>query len=129
MKSDEFASYRNFLRLSQSNLADLLGTSLRSIQAYEQGWRDIPPNIERMILYLIYQKRLGHRSLDPCWEIKKCLLRWRKNCAAYQFQAEGPCWFMNGTFCEGEKQNNWDKKMETCRTCSIFTRVMEDKGN
>ena len=129
MKSDEFASYRNFLRLSQSNLADLLGTSLRSIQAYEQGWRDIPPNIERMILYLIYQKRLGHRSLISCWEAKKCPISWRDNCAAYQLQAEGPCWFLNGTFCEGVKQNNWNKKMETCRTCSIFTRVMEDKGN
>jgi len=126
MKSDELANYRNFLGLSQRNFADLLGTSLRSIQAYEQGWREIPPNIERMVLYLLYQKRLGHKELKPCWRIKKCPTSWRENCAAFQFQVEGPCWFINGTFCEGTKQNDWKKKMEICRTCSIFTRVMED---
>jgi DNA-binding XRE family transcriptional regulator len=128
MKPDEFSNYRHFLGQSQSNLADLLGTSLRSVQAYEQGWRDIPPNIERMILYLLYQKQLGQKSVEPCWKNKKCPIRWREKCTVYKYRGRGPCWFVHGTFCEGEKRRSWLEKMETCRTCSLFIRIMESKG-
>jgi DNA-binding XRE family transcriptional regulator len=128
MKSNELASSRKLLEQSQRNLANLLGTSLRSVHAYEQGWRDIPPQIERMILYLLYQKLRGQKTIDPCWEIKKCPTYWREKCPAYKFRAEGPCWFLNGTFCEGKIRNNWNEKMEACRTCSIFTHVKGSKG-
>jgi len=42
MKPAEFIRVRNCLELSQRQLSRLLATSLRSVQAYEQGWRVIP---------------------------------------------------------------------------------------
>ena len=127
MKSNELASYRKFLGQSQSSFANILGASLRSIQAYEQGWREIPPNIERMILYLLYQRLHGQKAIKPCWEIKKCPDSWREKCVAFQLRGEGPCWFINGTYCEGKKHQSWFKKMGTCRTCPVFIQVMESK--
>jgi len=126
MESNVFVNYRKFFKRSQSDLASLLGTSLRSVQAYEQGWRDIPPNIERMMHYLMHQKLHGQRAVEPCWEIKKCPNDWKEKCPAYQFQG-GPCWFINGTFCEGQKHNNWTEKMESCGKCTMLIRVMQGK--
>jgi hypothetical protein len=39
-------------------MAQLLGTSLKSIQRFEQGWRNIPVYIERHVLLLTALKRL-----------------------------------------------------------------------
>lgn len=124
MTSHEFTKIRNILGKSQGSLAKLLGTSIRSVQAYEQGWREIPHQAERMILYLLYQKRRGQRSIRPCWKIKKCSTQWREDCPAWEYQAQGPCWFLNGEFCEGKNCMNWDEKMQTCRDCPVFMQVM-----
>ena len=129
MKAVEFTSVRNRLEMSQNRLAKVLSTSPRSIQAYEQGWRNIPAHVERMVLYLLYQKLLGPKALSPCWKIKKCPNSWREHCPTWRFRAQGPCWVINGNFCEGRNAENWDDKMETCRSCQVFTCVMKDLKN
>lgn len=126
MEPSQFIRIRNIMGLSQRRLATLLDTSIRSVQAYEQGWRIIPSQIERMLLYLLYQKRLPQSSVKPCWEIKKCPNHWRERCLAWEWQAKGQCWLMNGDYCEGKHHRNWHDKMETCTKCSVFTCVMGD---
>ena len=129
MKSVEFISVRNRLDMSQSSLASLLATSSRSVQAYEQGWRVIPAHIERLLLYLLYQKIMGSAAARPCWETKNCPDSWRELCPAWHYRAKGPCWFFNGNFCEGRNAASWNEKMETCRSCHVFTCVMGSGEN
>ena len=125
MKKEEFINLRKTLGKSQRDFAALLGTSLRSVQAYEQGWREVPSQIERMAHFLLYQKLQGQNLIAPCWEIKHCPRESREKCPAWEFQAQGPCWFLNGVFCEGKLCDSWDEKMKTCGACKVFKCVME----
>jgi DNA-binding XRE family transcriptional regulator len=49
MNSQEFKSYRSKLSKTQKQMAQLLGTSLKAVHSYEQGWRSVPPAVERQI--------------------------------------------------------------------------------
>ena len=40
---------REALGRSQSQLADMLGVSVRAVQSYEQGWRTCPPNLQKLL--------------------------------------------------------------------------------
>jgi hypothetical protein len=34
------------------------------------------------------------------------------------------CWFINGTICQGEVQETWEKKMKMCRQCEVFRSIL-----
>lgn len=124
MKKEIFVSYRKQLGLTQKELAQLLVTSVKAIHSYEQGWRNIPENIERQLFFLI--SRQQQRDLNPreCWIIKKCPPERKKQCPAWKFNAGRLCWFINGTVCEGSVQKNWSDKMQLCRDCEIFKPII-----
>jgi len=112
------------LAKSQNQLARLLHISPKTVQSYETEWRNIPVDVERQMLFLLSLKVAKERNTKLCWDVKNCPDEWRKNCAAWEFQAGYFCWFMNGTFCNGEYQDSWNKKMELCNQCQIFRSVM-----
>jgi len=126
MESKEFSNIREYLEKSQSQLARLLCISTKSVQSFEQGWRKIPVNIERQLLYLLSIKRAKEKNTKPCWEIKKCPVKWKIHCAAWEFKAGYTCWFINGTFCEGGEQKDWHEKIEICRNCEVFKSILPD---
>jgi transcriptional regulator with XRE-family HTH domain len=49
MTPNELKSKRAALRLTRRELAEATGYSVRSIVAYEDGWRDISPRFERLL--------------------------------------------------------------------------------
>jgi len=49
MDKEVFKTYRTAKRLTQSQLADKMGLSLRAIQHYEKGTRPIPKIVENFI--------------------------------------------------------------------------------
>ncbi|MFH0813428.1 MAG: hypothetical protein V2A69_11415 [Pseudomonadota bacterium] len=51
MDKQEFSHIRHQLGKSQKQTAQLLGISLKAVQSFEQGWRNIPIHIERLVLY------------------------------------------------------------------------------
>jgi DNA-binding transcriptional regulator YiaG len=53
MDSREFLGFRKKLNKTQQQMARLLGTSIKAVHSYEQGWRNIPAHIERQMLFLI----------------------------------------------------------------------------
>ena len=124
MESKEFTNIRKHLGKSQSQLSRLLCISTRSIQSFEQGWRKIPVNIERQLLYLLSMKRAKEKNTKPCWEIKNCPIEWRINCAAWELKSGYSCWFINGTFCEGREQKDWHEKIKVCRQCEVFQLML-----
>ena len=67
MNKYRFAEIRAYLGKTQKQMAQLMGTSAKAIESFEQGWRNITPHIERQVYFLLSQKMNmeGERSLDP----------------------------------------------------------------
>ena len=124
MDSKEFSQIRHFLGKTQGELAHLLCVSPKAIQSFEQGWRNIPISAERQLLFLLSLKRSSDEITGPCWEIRNCPAEWRENCTAWEFKAGYFCWFINGTFCQGECQENWGKKIKICQKCEVYQLIL-----
>lgn len=124
MDSKEFSQFRKKMKKTQKQMAELLGTSLKAIHSYEQGWRTIPTHVERQFYFLLSRSRNSRSCRKPCWTIKKCPPAQKKGCPAWEFRSGNLCWFINGTICEGASHKNWKEKMEVCRTCKVFTAVL-----
>ena len=119
MNKSEFGRARDFLGKTQKQMAELFGTSLKAIQSFEQGWRNIPVHIERQVLFLLALQKT-HKRNKPCWALRKCPEETRGNCPAWEFRGGHLCWFINGTICHGEVRESWEKKMTMCRECKVF---------
>ena len=126
MESEEFIFYRKILKRTQKDIADLLGTSLKAIHSYEQGWRNIPTHVERQLYFLLGNLRESYESRKQCWTIKKCPPERKKECPAWEFQAGKFCWFINGTICECKTQDSWKEKMKICKKCEVFQALLND---
>jgi len=103
MDNKEFVHFRKKLNKTQKQMAQLLGTSLKAVHSYEQGWRSIPPSAERHMFFLVSRIAENRKRKKPCWIIKKCSRDQRKQCPAWEFKAGDLCWFINGTICEPGK--------------------------
>jgi DNA-binding XRE family transcriptional regulator len=123
MNKHEFSHARARLGKSQLQMADLLRTSAKAIQSYEQGWRSIPAHAERQMLFLLALKG-RKRARKPCWTVRNCSAEQRRNCPAWEFKAGSFCWFINGTLCEGKVQHDWHKKMQICRSCGLMASIL-----
>jgi DNA-binding XRE family transcriptional regulator len=128
MDRKEFTHFRKSLNKTQKQLAELLGTSLKAVHSYEQGWRAVPGYIERQSLFLVSMKLKTSKWNKSCWTIKKCPLEQRKRCPAWEFQAGDLCWFINGTICEGTVQRNWNEKMSICRSCEVLQPLLNPQA-
>jgi len=123
MDKIEFKDFRKKLDKTQKEMAQLLGTSLKAIHSYEQGWRTIPPAVQRQMYFLISRKQKSPNGNKPCWKIKNCTTAQKKRCPAWEFKSGNLCWFINGTICDGDPRSSWNEKMEICRTCEVFTAI------
>jgi len=124
MTKEEFLYIRHLIGKSQSQMARVLGCSLKAIQSIEQGWRNIPMYIERQTLFLLHMKRSPEVRYRPCWTIEECPEETRRKCPAWEFKAGHICWFINGTICHGDTQAGWKEKMEMCRHCKVFRAIL-----
>jgi len=124
MNNHDFFHFRKELGKTQKEMAELLGTSLKAVHSYEQGWRNIPVSVERQILFLTSKKLEKIKKLSPCWKVKKCPSELKKRCPAWEFKAGTMCWFINGTICEGGVQKDWGKKMSICKKCDVFAVLL-----
>jgi len=120
MNNEEFQASRLKLEKTQKKLSELLGTSLKAIQSFEQGWRKVPVHIERQMLFLLVLHKGKTKGVQPCWDVLECPPERRQNCPAWEFNAGHLCWFINGTICKGSPRAGWSSKMITCRRCKVF---------
>jgi len=124
---NEFAAIRRYLGKTQSQMAQLLGTSLKAMQSFEQGWRKVPVHIERQLLFIVTQKLSALRGKrQKCWTARSCSKETRASCPAWEFQLGHLCWFINGTVCHGEVYESWQTKMKTCRKCDVFNSMLPE---
>ncbi|MBW1698092.1 MAG: helix-turn-helix transcriptional regulator [Deltaproteobacteria bacterium] len=121
MDTKEFSRLRKQLNKTQKEMAQLLGTSIKAVHSYEQGWRTIPHHVERQMYFLVTRLRRKTGGQQPCWKIMGCTSERRSHCPAWEFNAGDLCWFINGTICEGRVHKNWREKMKSCRSCKVLT--------
>ena len=124
MKDKEFSALRKKLEKTQKQMAQLLGTSIKAIHSYEQGWRTIPVHVERQLYFLITRKFFGNNDVQPCWDTRSCPQEQREQCPAWEFSTGDLCWFINGTICDGTVHDSWKEKMKLCRTCDVFKATL-----
>ena len=124
MDKKEFAFYRKKLKKTQKQMSQLLGTSLKAIHSYEQGWRTLPAHVERQIFFLVSRLKENRIKRKPCWVIKKCRPEQKNHCPAWEYASGDLCWFINGTICEGTAVTDWREKMEYCRCCEVFKSLL-----
>jgi hypothetical protein len=120
MERSEFVALRKKLKKTQKQMAQLLGKSLKAVHSYEQGWRTIPPDVERQTLFLLLRSLDGNQKRKPCWTVNKCPTERKKQCPAWEFKAGKECWFISGTICEGEAKETWEEKLKVCRNCEVM---------
>ncbi len=123
MHKKEFVKIRQSLGKSQTELSRMLGISPKAVQSFEQGWRNISVHVERQILFLLSLKQNAYQKEKPCWIIRQCPKENRSKCPTWEYRSGNLCWFINGTICHGEVQNNWKNKMKLCRQCEVFQRL------
>jgi len=122
MDKKEFISIRQTLQKSQNELSKVLCVSEKAIQSFEQGWRNIPTYIERemMLLLALANTSEGRRESKACWEVVDCPEEWRRKCIVGELDIKHFCWFINGTYCQGEYKKSWEDKIIICKKCKVF---------
>lgn len=123
MDSKKAALIRRYLGKTQNQLAHLLCVSAKAIQSFEQGWRRIPPSVERQLLMLLYMRKAWSENVRPCWENMNCPPQWRDKCIMWDCKVGRCCWFFSGTYCQGSRQKTWAAKMELCWKCEVFRQA------
>jgi transcriptional regulator with XRE-family HTH domain len=121
MDGAAFAQLRSSLGKSQRELAELLGISLKAVESYEQGWRNVPAHVERILFFLLFklnEDQIG--AEEPCWESKDCPEDLRTKCVAYVAKEGSFCWFFTGRLCAAAR----DDADGGCYTCAVFTRML-----
>ncbi|MDP3030112.1 MAG: helix-turn-helix transcriptional regulator [Deltaproteobacteria bacterium] len=124
MNKKEFTYVRKKLNKTQKEIAELLGTSIKAVHSYEQGWRKVPGYVERQVFFLVSSRMRWTNKSRECWIIKKCPPERKKRCPAWEFRAGKLCWFISGTICGGAVQKDWDEKMKICRSCKVLISVL-----
>lgn len=124
MNKKEFSVIRYHLGKSQLQLSRLLGVSLKAVQSFEQGWRNIPVHIERQMLFILALKKNTMKKVKPCWRELGCSKESRENCPAWELKAGHFCWSISGTICHGKVQKDWKSKMKICRRCEVFKKTV-----
>jgi len=106
---------------SQRKLVELLGLSLKAVESYEQGWRSVSSNVERMLYFLLF--KLNQKAFEaefPCWEATSCPEERRGHCVAYVAQEGYFCWFFTGGLCASAKALGEGERH--CYGCTVFIR-------
>jgi DNA-binding XRE family transcriptional regulator len=124
MNKKDLKKYRKRLHKTQKQMAELLGTSLKAIHSYEQGWRTVPVHVERQVFFLLARLKLKGKKPKPCWDVKKCSPEQKHNCPAWEFGSGDLCWLINGTICDGVIQKDWNEKMKICQSCKVFRSIL-----
>jgi DNA-binding transcriptional regulator YiaG len=127
MSGGEFARIRAVLGKSQRELAELLGLSLKAVESYEQGWRNVPAHIERLLYFLLFKlNETAIEKEEPCWTATNCPEERRSKCVAYVAKEGRFCWFFTGRLCSNSKSGESSADDRGCYTCAVFTRMLAE---
>lgn len=114
---------RGIMGRTQVEVASALGVSVKAIQSYEQGWRNVPVRvmIQLLVLLALYRK---HTMDDvPCWEIRKCSPAQRESCTSFTVGRGQFCWFVGSKDCRPKGVENSGPVLH-CMECPVVQRLL-----
>ena len=117
---EEFRRVRGELGVTQTEMACVLGLSEKAVQSYEQGWRNPPESVHRLlnVVYTSHRIRKRGRAI-VCWVERDCPPSVRKNCRAFQMRQGHLCWLLRGSTCR-HKDADADGKNRECQKCKVY---------
>ena len=124
-RSEIVKAIRKEFGRTQAELAAAMGTSVKTIQSYEQGWRNVPVRvmIQLFVLLAIYRRR--SEDPIPCWEITDCPQERKEKCSSYTMGDGQFCWFVAsqmGGSCSDEDPG--EEKLLPCMGCAVIARLL-----
>jgi len=123
----DLKAVREELGMSQTELAEMLCVSPRTVQSCEQGWRNPSPGVERAALLLLLAHRHGgNLRQHECWQLLKCSEEKRSTCLVFQSRQGHLCWLLTGNRCQGKPLRTWSDKKSTCFTCDFFLELLPE---
>lgn len=125
MDSTEFKTFRKRLDRTQREIAQLLGLSIKAVSSYEQGTRNVPSHVERQMFFLISRISKNQPDQRDCWVIKNCSPEIKEQCPAWEFHEGHLCWIINGTMCCNGLCQEWEDKINCCKSCEVFAPRLE----
>ena len=124
MDSKESKKLRKKIDKTQKQMAQLLGVSVKAVHSYEQGWRNIPTHVERLMYFHLSRRDGNPKRRKPCWVIKNCPPKIREQCPAYECNAGDFCWFISRTICCSDDRKDWEDKIKFCRSCEVLKSAL-----
>jgi transcriptional regulator with XRE-family HTH domain len=125
MKKDEFFKIREKLGKTQKEMAALLGVSNKTVESYEQGLRNIPANMARLVYFLLFKLNMDKfNGKELCWDMNKCPPHIRENCVSWAAKEGFFCWFITGNVCAREKLVS-PHSTNNCFNCNFFKNNLE----
>jgi len=120
----DLKALRQTVGLGQSELADMLGVSVRAVQSCEQGWRNPGPAVEKAALLLLMVHHHGPKTgTHTCWETVQCPEQERRSCLVYRSRQGHLCWLLTGHICKGVRLHTWAGKKKLCSECDFFQEL------
>jgi transcriptional regulator with XRE-family HTH domain len=125
MKKDEFFKIREKLDKTQKEMAALLGVSIKTVESYEQGLRNIPANTARLVYFLLFKLNMDKfNGKELCWDMNKCPPHIRESCVSWAAKEGFFCWFITGNVCAGKKFIS-PHATDSCFNCNFFKNNLE----
>lgn len=122
----DIRAIRDELNLSQSEFADLLSVSNRTIQSCEQQWRKPSSSLEKSTLLLLMASRNGKSfAKSCCWKETGCEPGVKQDCIAFRARQGHLCWLLSGTICKGVRLKSWSDKLAICLECDYFQKLLK----
>jgi transcriptional regulator with XRE-family HTH domain len=137
MAAEEFSRLRKLLGKSQKELAEILGISRKAVESYEQGWRKVPVNTERMLYFLLFKlKEPLLAGKGSCWDERACPDSVRQTCMTWLVGEGHYCWFFTGKLCAARRPENQESgppdaggaggnDLAVCRSCPVFRELVD----
>ncbi len=115
-----FQTLRRNLGLTQDQLARILGLSAKAVQSYEQGWRNPPDTVRRLltIVYTSVRSQSNPRTI-VCWKEKKCPSQTRRQCRAYLMRQGHLCWLLADANCSRPAPARNGDRIKACWNCMV----------
>ena len=117
---------------TQAQLAMAMGTSVKAIQSYEQGWRNVPTRALLQLLVLLAIRRRRQVDAAPCWDILRCTPEMQKGCPSFTFGDGQFCWLVcaGGGKCRCASRRRPRRSrgdLLPCMQCDVVRRLLRSQ--